>query len=98
MIRAAKAEDAAQIRAFWNTEIRDTLITFNSVEKTESDLVAMIEEKASAGLGFLVQRSTAISSALQPTASFVVALGTSIPRNIPSCSPPMHAGVGSAGR
>ena len=54
MIRAAKAEDAAQIRAFWNTEIRDTLITFNSVEKTESDLVAMIEEKASAGLGFLV--------------------------------------------
>lgn len=54
MIRAAKAGDAAQIRAFWNTEIRDTLITFNSVEKTESDLVAMIEEKASAGLGFLV--------------------------------------------
>ena len=54
MIRTAKAGDAAQIRAFWNTEIRDTLITFNSVEKTESDLVAMIEEKASAGLGFLV--------------------------------------------
>ena len=34
--------------------IRDTAVTFNSVEKTPDDLVQMIADKAHAGHGFLV--------------------------------------------
>lgn len=54
MIRAAKPTDSAQICAFWNPEIRNTLITFNSVEKTEQDVINMIAAKEAEGHGFLV--------------------------------------------
>ena len=51
MIRPATARDADAICAIWNPEIRDTLITFNSVEKTPADIRAML---ASKGDGFVV--------------------------------------------
>ena len=42
MIRPATAADAAAIAAFWNPMIRDTVVTFNPVEKTPADIAAMI--------------------------------------------------------
>ncbi len=51
MIRPATPQDAAAICAIWNPEIRDTLITFNSIEKTDADIHDMIGEK---GDGFVV--------------------------------------------
>jgi phosphinothricin acetyltransferase len=54
MIRAARAGDAAGIVAIWNPVIRDTIVTFNSVEKTEGEVVALIAEKEAAGFVFLV--------------------------------------------
>lgn len=54
MIRPARASDAAAIAAFWNPQIRDTLITFTTLEKTEADLIAMIAGKAAEGYAFFV--------------------------------------------
>ncbi len=51
MIRPATAQDAEAICAIWNPEIRDTLVTFNSVEKTPTDIHTMRADK---GDGFLV--------------------------------------------
>ncbi len=51
MIRPARQDDAPAICAIWNPEIRDTLVTFNSVEKTASDIEAMVTDK---GDGFMV--------------------------------------------
>jgi phosphinothricin acetyltransferase len=45
MIRAARAEDAAELVALWNPWIRDTAVTFNAVEKSEADLRAMISDR-----------------------------------------------------
>lgn len=42
MIRAAKPSDAATICDIWNPYIRDTLVTFTSIEKTTSDIADMI--------------------------------------------------------
>lgn len=38
MIRPARPADAAAITAIWNHAIRETTITFNPVEKTESEV------------------------------------------------------------
>ncbi|WP_028030302.1 GNAT family N-acetyltransferase [Gemmobacter nectariphilus] len=54
MIRPARPEDAAQILKFWNPLIRDTLVTFNPVEKTEAELRETIAAKPLAGHAFLV--------------------------------------------
>ena len=54
MIRAALPTDAAAIAAFWNPFIRDTAVTFNPVEKSPAEIVAMIEDRQAAGHGFLV--------------------------------------------
>ena len=54
MIRAARRDDAAAIIGLWNPVIRDTVITFNPVEKTEADVQALIEEAAARDWGFLV--------------------------------------------
>lgn len=45
MIRPATVHDAPAIAAIWNPVIRDTLVTFNSVEKTAADIEAMILER-----------------------------------------------------
>lgn len=60
MIRPALADDAAAVADFWNPMIRDTLVTFNPVEKSVPDIAAMIEtreaflvvEEVGAVLGF----------------------------------------------
>lgn len=63
-IRPATADDVPAIATIWNPMIRDTLVTFNSVERTEPEIVGMIaaahgghraflvSEKAGALLGF----------------------------------------------
>lgn len=54
MIRAAEATDAAAIAAIWNPIIRETAVTFNSVEKSIPSLIALLEEKAALGHPFLL--------------------------------------------
>ncbi len=54
MIRAAELSDCAAIAAIWNPVIRDTLVTFNAVEKTVQGLAEVLAEKAGAGQPFLV--------------------------------------------
>ncbi|MHA6267232.1 GNAT family N-acetyltransferase [uncultured Aliiroseovarius sp.] len=44
MIRPAKDADARDIRALWNLAIRDTLITFNSVEKSLDEVRGAIHD------------------------------------------------------
>lgn len=48
MIRLAGAEDAADLAVLWNPWIRDTVITFNAVEKTADDVAQMIAKRHSA--------------------------------------------------
>lgn len=43
-IRRATKADAAAIAAIWNHYIRDTIVTFNSQEKTVSELAAAIAD------------------------------------------------------
>ncbi len=45
MIRPATTADAAQIAAIWNHAIRDTVITFNPVEKTVEEVAALMTPK-----------------------------------------------------
>jgi L-amino acid N-acyltransferase YncA len=45
MIRSAEAEDATALAALWNPWIRDSVVTFNAVEKSEADVKAMIAER-----------------------------------------------------
>ncbi len=51
MVRQAKTEDAAVIMAITNAIIRDTLVTFNSTEREEADIVEDIKAR---GKRFLV--------------------------------------------
>ncbi|MBL4812086.1 MAG: N-acetyltransferase [Rhodobacteraceae bacterium] len=45
MIRKARREDARTIANFWNPFIRDTMVTFNTVEKSVGDIVRLIAER-----------------------------------------------------
>jgi L-amino acid N-acyltransferase len=54
MIREATEQDIPAILDIWNTVIRDTVITFNPVEKSPADLAQLLAEKAAASLAFLV--------------------------------------------
>lgn len=47
-VRAATPADAAAIAALWNAMIRDTLATFTTVEKSQTDLAALITEHPTA--------------------------------------------------
>ena len=60
IIRPARPTDASAIIAFWNPLIRDTLVTFNPVEKTESEVADSIRAKAAAGHGFFVAEGDGI--------------------------------------
>lgn len=53
-IRDATAKDARAIARFWNPMIRDTVVTFNSVLKSDTDVAALIHERQTAGHGFFV--------------------------------------------
>lgn len=53
-IRPAAPADCAAIAAIWNPLIRDTAVTFTTVEKTPEGLAVTLSEKAAAGHAFLV--------------------------------------------
>lgn len=61
LIRPALPADCAAIVAIWNPVIRDTTITFTTVEKTEAGLVEMLAAKAVAGEPFLVAEAGGIA-------------------------------------
>ena len=44
MIRPATPSDAPGIGVIWNAAIRDTTITFNSIEKSDADIVAALSD------------------------------------------------------
>lgn len=54
MIRAASNSDIQPILNIWNPVIRDSIFTFNSREKSEEDLTALLSEKAKQNDPFLV--------------------------------------------
>ncbi|MDE0112378.1 MAG: GNAT family N-acetyltransferase, partial [Albidovulum sp.] len=60
-IRVAERIDAESIADIWNPVIRDTEATFNSVEKSEEDLRALIAGKRDSGLPVLVACDPAIA-------------------------------------
>lgn len=60
MIRPARDTDAAAIAAVWNPIIRNTAVTFTSVEKTEADIVALLGARAKAGQPFLVAEAEGV--------------------------------------
>lgn len=53
-IRPATGADCAAIADLWNPLIRETAITFTTIEKTAEGLRATLAEKAAAGHSFLV--------------------------------------------
>ena len=54
MIRPAESGDAAAIAEIWNAVIRNTVATFNSVEKTIAEIEALIAARHASGRCFLV--------------------------------------------
>lgn len=49
VIRPANPQDAAAIQVIWTPVIRDTTITFSSVEKTGDDIEVWIEDRQARG-------------------------------------------------
>lgn len=54
MIREARPADAEAIAALWNPIIRDSVITFNPVEKTTADILDTLAARKAQGHPFLV--------------------------------------------
>ena len=54
IIRRATPADAVQIADFWNPQIRNTVVTFSSLEKSGDDVADMIVERQGLGYEFLV--------------------------------------------
>ncbi|MFN3955437.1 MAG: GNAT family N-acetyltransferase [Pararhodobacter sp.] len=54
MIRQAVAGDAGAIADIWNPIIRDTVVTFNPVEKSAPEIAALIAARATEGHPFLL--------------------------------------------
>ncbi|MEI4260393.1 GNAT family N-acetyltransferase [Roseovarius sp. D0-M9] len=54
MIRPARQGDVPRLMAFWNPQIRETAMTFTTIEKTEAMLAAEIAACAEEGRAFLV--------------------------------------------
>ncbi len=54
MIRPATPADIDGVLAIWNDAIRNTSITFNSVEKTPEDLIQLWQDKAALDHPFFV--------------------------------------------
>ena len=53
-VRPATEADVPAIRGLWNGLIRETLVTFNSVEKSEADVAAYLAARAAEGQAFFV--------------------------------------------
>jgi phosphinothricin acetyltransferase len=60
MIRETCPEDLEPIRAFWNPLIRDTMVTFASIERTEATMRAYYEAHRAAGQGFFTALSDGV--------------------------------------
>ncbi|WP_299848516.1 GNAT family N-acetyltransferase [uncultured Roseovarius sp.] len=54
IIRDARADEAAQIVAYWNPQIRDTTVTFTTQEKDPDQLARDIDMRQAEGKAFLV--------------------------------------------
>ncbi|MDP4032223.1 MAG: N-acetyltransferase family protein [Pseudorhodobacter sp.] len=54
MIRPALPADLPAIMAFWNPLIRNSMVTFNSIEKSLPDMHDMLATRAAAGQALLV--------------------------------------------
>jgi len=59
ILRAAVPADIPAVLDIWNPVIRDSVTTFNSVQKTPQDLTQMFADKAAAGHEFLVAEAEA---------------------------------------
>lgn len=53
VVRPATAKDAAAIAAIWNPYIRDSAVTFNSVERTPEDVRGLMAQRAERGWPWL---------------------------------------------
>lgn len=53
-LRDATPDDAVAIAGIWNPIIRDTVITFNPVERSPAEIATMIVARQAAGQAFLV--------------------------------------------
>jgi len=53
-LRDATPDDAASIVAIWNPIIRDTVVTFNPVQRSQPEIADMIVTRQGAGHAFLV--------------------------------------------
>jgi phosphinothricin acetyltransferase len=63
-IRPATAADAAAIMAIWNAAIRETLVTFNPVEKTEAEVAAVLAARTGpAGATFVADEGVVLGFA-----------------------------------
>ncbi len=67
IVRAAEERDALAVAALWNHAIRDTLITFNTEEKTEAQVAAEI---AARGPLFLVAEADGAFAGFATSALF----------------------------
>ena len=75
MIRLAGAEDAADLAVLWNPWIRDTVITFNAVEKTADDLRLLLVQTAHEGHAFLVAERDGVAVGFATYGQFRSGLG-----------------------
>lgn len=74
-LRDAVPDDAAAIAAIWNPIIRDTVITFNPVERTPSEIKAMITGRQGDGHAFLIAQDGAQILGFAGYAQFRAGLG-----------------------
>lgn len=75
VIRQARRADLAQVAALWNAIIRDTVITFNPQQKSESEVAATIRGRARDGHPFLVALDGAQVLGFATYAQFRAGLG-----------------------
>lgn len=58
ILRPASTEDAQAVANIWNPLIRDSVATFNSVEKTPESMAAEIAARQAAGHAYLLAEET----------------------------------------
>ncbi len=98
MIRDATAADAPGIAAIWNPVIRDTAITFNAADKTDTDIATMIRDRQQAGHASLVADEDGEIAAFATYAQFRGGVGyaRTMEHTIPLSPKAQGAGLGRA--
>ena len=74
-IRPATSTDADAICAIWNPIIRDTVITFNPVERSPADIASLIADRDRAGHAFVVAERAGCVLGFATYAQFRAGLG-----------------------